>query len=81
MRRKKMNFCDLVSRFSYYKYAFYTHKGTGVRGCMYWLEKPLTENDKMFVLSWKNTDVLKSCSEYAPEQVHDVIFIAEKCIR
>ena len=55
--------------------------GEKIRGTLYTLEKPLTDDDKRFLTSWKNVDLFISQCQYAPELKHNAVFIADKCIR
>ena len=55
--------------------------GDKIRGTLYTLEKPLTDEDKRYLTSWKNVDLFISQSQYATEIKHNSVFIADKCIR
>ena len=55
--------------------------GEKIKGTLYTLEKPLTDEDKRYLTSWKNVDLFISQSQYAPELKHNAVFIADKCIR
>ena len=55
--------------------------GEKIRGTLYTLEKPLTDDDKRYLTGWKNVDLLISQNQYAPEIKHNSVFIADKCKR
>ena len=81
-RRRKMNWFDFETRgLCFYDFEIVLHKPSGTRGTIYHMSAPLSEEDKAFILSWKNTLVTSSRHRYAPEIKDDCIFIADKCIR
>lgn len=77
MKRIKMQFSDLESVGEYYD--FWRGQIDGVKGYFYKLERKLTDVNKNFILSYKNTKLFYSRAQYAPEQVSNIIFIGDKC--
>lgn len=76
------HFCEEKRNFYYDSSRILTKKnGEKIRGTLYTLEKPLTDEDKRFLTSWKNVDLFISQCQYAPELKHNAVFIADKCIR
>lgn len=51
-----------------------------IYGTAYKLTRPLTNDDKAYILSWKNTRLFISQAQYAPELKNNLVFIADKCI-
>ena len=89
MRKIKLDYCTFY-RFCEEKRNFYYNSsrrtltkknGEKIKGTLYTLEKPLTDEDKRYLISWKNVDLFISQSQYAPELKHNAVFIADKCIR
>ena len=83
-KRRKMNWCDLVDRGLQW-YAYFDnvlHKETGIKGSMYHMDKPLSNEDIAFIMQWKNTLITKGYYRYnLSDSGVDCIFIANKCIR
>ena len=52
-----------------------------VRGTLYKLCKPLTDNEKAELLKWKNVDICMTRCEYAPEIRGSAVIIYDKCVR
>lgn len=77
-RRRKASFTDLPP---YYKFIRIRNKGTGVRGYAYILDKPLTDSEKEWLLTYDNTEVVLHSCQYAPELKHDAVIVYDKCIR
>lgn len=82
-KRRKMTWYDLGDRSI--DFVDFTpnvlHKPTGIKGTMYRLAEPLSDEDRDFIMSWKNT-LISSCRyRYAPEIEGECIFIAYKCMR
>ena len=58
---------------SFYKFSDQT-EWEGVKGRMYWMEKPLTDEQRD-EMGWNGVKFLRSHCEYAPEIKSDVVFI------
>lgn len=54
--------------------------GNKVRGTAYKLDRTLTDEDKTFLISWKNVKLFIAQMQYAPEIKHNTVFIADKCL-
>lgn len=76
-KRKKINISELNQLGGYY--AFYRGEVEGVKGYFYKMEKKLSETDKDFILSYKNTRLFYSRAQYAPEQISNLVFVGDKC--
>lgn len=80
---KRVKICAPYEVPSYY--SFQRQKleidGNYYYGTLYWLCKPLATDDKLsYLANWKNIEFYKSQSQYAPELVNCVMFVADKCI-
>lgn len=51
-----------------------------IYGTVYKLSNSLTDDDKTYILSWKNTRLFMSQAQYAPELKKNLVFIADKCL-
>ena len=51
-----------------------------IYGTVYKLSNLLTDDDKTYIWSWKNTRLFISQAQYAPEIKSNLVFIADKCI-
>ena len=78
MKRKKFNLWD-VAEYGYYNYI--RASVGGIRGFLYYIDKKLTDEDKDYILSFKNTKLFHVQSQYAPEQKNNVIFLGDKCFK
>lgn len=66
--------------FDSYRATITKSNGEKVRGTAFKLEKPLTDETKAAILSWKNTRLFISQCQYAPELKKNLVFIADKCL-
>ena len=53
----------------------------GVPGYLYVLCNKLSENQKEIINSYQNTKISSCRQRYAPEIIHDVIFVGNKCFK
>lgn len=73
----KLNFREFINNFDYYKYQRIT-KSKSTNGkpyFMYWLCDKLNDEQKKELLMYSNVKLLKSRSQYAQEQITQVIAI------
>ena len=77
------HFCEERKNFYYdsSRRTLIKKNGEKIRGTLYTLEKPLTDDDKKFLTSWKNVDLFISQCQYAPEIKYNAVFLADKCIK
>lgn len=73
-RRRKMDFRDFDTLGVHFN-TFYRTK----LGYVYRLESILTQEQKEFILSFKNTKIALASYQYAPEIKHSMVLIANKC--
>ena len=89
MRKCKIDFETFVeflekinnSYYDNYRATLTKKSGERILGTAYKISKNLTEDNKKFLLSWKNVTLFISQCAYAPEIKNNVVFIADKCIR
>lgn len=77
--KKKMSFGDLLAIGDYY--AFSQACVDGVRGTIYKMCKPLSDEQKEEISRWKNTKLFIAQSQYAPELKRTAVFIGDKCFK
>lgn len=87
-KKIKMDFYDFVNFLdknnnSYYDYygVKVIKEGKIVRGTLYKLTKSLSNEDKEYLLRWKNIDLYIVSPEYAREIKNNAVVIFNKCIR
>ena len=83
MKKKKLYFHELIIKFvdlGIIKEARVRDGATGIRGTMYTFDK-LPEEVIAYCLQWKNVELVRVQSQYAPELVSRGIIIYDKCIR
>lgn len=78
MKRKKLNVQD-IANYGYYQYV--RASVDGVRGFLYYIDKKLTNEDKDYILSFRNTKLFYTQPQYAPEQKSNVIFLGDNCFK
>lgn len=78
MRKRKLHFDKMVSIFDYVAFKRGTHT-TGIRGYFYACEKPLTGAQRKELEKYNNVDIGSVQYRYAPEIVHDAVFVGDKC--
>ena len=87
-KKIKMDFFDFIhfldrNNNSYYDcYSVkFTKKEKVIRGMLYKLTKPLSDEDKEYLLKWKNIDLYIVSPEYAREIKNNAVIIFNNCIR
>ena len=87
-KKIKMDFYDFVNFLdknnnSYYDYygVKVIKEGKIVRGTLYKLTKSLSNEDKEYLLRWKNIDLYIVSPEYAREIKNNAVVIFNKCIK
>ena len=78
MRKRKLHFDKMVSIFDYVAFKRGTHT-TGIRGCFYVCDKPLTDAQRKELEKYNNVDIGSVQYRYAPEIKHDAVFVGDKC--
>lgn len=85
MKRQKMNLSDMLNiGIEYHAFARVYSPVTSKKknlGTLYVLSKPLTEDQKTFVLGWKNTTIGTAQSKSAPEIKYNTVTVWDKCLR
>ena len=61
------------------EYRIYNKK-LKVKGTLFKVDN-MTEDMKNYILGWKNTEVVTTKAQYAPEVTHKAFIIYDKCIR
>lgn len=81
MRRQKAGWSDLT-RMGAYFHAWQDFKTLeGVRGCRYVLNNPLTDEQKEYLLQFKNIDFGYAYNKYNPEFKYSTVIIFDKKIK
>lgn len=79
MRKRKISIWEMPD---YYNYKRFRNKERGVSGYIYYLCYKLTDDERKRLLTeYHNTEIAKVSPQYAPEIVHDVLIVYDKCIR
>lgn len=82
MKRKKITIQEISNiAGGYHNFRRVTRTNYYVKGWLYFMDKRLTDEEKLFVLSFKNTEILHCFKSCAPEIKYDVIFQGDKCFR
>lgn len=80
MKRKKMLLSDMINNDINYFNFNRVKNNLGVSGWRYVLEKPLTDEQKIFILTFKNVVIGDCHYKYAPELKYNTLIIFDKCI-
>lgn len=93
MRKKeKLDFYSFVKYLENINNSFYSHGRNTlertlednsvikIRGFLYKISKPLTDEQKEYLLKFKNVKLFNSQCQYAPEIKHNAVFIGDKKI-
>lgn len=77
--KTKLSFQEFANRFRYYE--FFRCTLDGVRGTLYKVSGTLSDDDKSWLLGWRNVRLYITRAQYAPEVKHNAVFIADKIFR
>ena len=78
-RKRKITIQELPD---YYDYRRFRNKDGTLTGYMYSLCSRLSQEERARLLTeYHNTEIAKVSPQYAPEIVHDVLIVYDKCIR
>lgn len=83
-RKRKMTMSDLYDlRVDWHVSRRIKNLATGNRGTEFILSKPLTDEQKTTILSYKNTVYFEKGASYryAPEICYSTVLLYDKCIR
>jgi hypothetical protein len=79
MRKRKINFSELPD---FYNYKRFRDKNRNVSGYIYYLCYKLSDEERVYLMTqYHNTELAHVRPQYAPEIVHDVLIVYDKCIR
>lgn len=77
-RKRKITMQEIPDYFSYNRFK---NKSLNIRGYVYHLCYRLSDEERELLMSYDNTEVGTMHLQYAPEIVHNVLFVYDKCIR
>lgn len=78
-RKRKISIPEIPD---YYNYNRFKNKSLNISGYVYHLCYRLSEDERTRLLTeYHNTELGTVRPQYAPEIVHDVLFVYDKCIR
>ena len=78
-RKIKIQLSDFEAAGIHYIHFERVRNAKGDRGWRYVIEKDLTEAQKNFVLSFKNTILGTAQYRFAPEIIHDTVIVMDLC--
>lgn len=81
-KRVKATLYDIPSYYNFWRGEYYALDGSVYRGTWYVLDTFINDAGKQELLDrWSNIAFFIAASQYAPEQKHNVIFLADKCFK
>ena len=78
MKTKKMLTFQKLSEIAGGFYKFQRGKAAGLSGYFYWMSKIISDDERRELNEYDNVHTLNSRCEYAPEILHNVVFLADK---
>lgn len=80
--RSKFEFIDMIRlNINYHKVDLYLDTTNGVKFNAYFLSNPLDDEQKQSINKFKNTKIMSSHCEYAPEIKYQVLAVYKKNIK